>query len=51
MTMTDNGMGIAPGDIERIFEPFFLRLGAGPYIRKPYTWLKLGQAVKAAIAR
>jgi two-component system, cell cycle sensor histidine kinase and response regulator CckA len=28
-----------------------LRLGAGPYIRKPYTWLKLGQAVKAAISR
>jgi DNA-binding NtrC family response regulator len=28
-----------------------LRLGAGPYIKKPYTWLKLGQAVKAAIAR
>ena len=26
-----------------------LRLGAGPYIRKPYTWFKLGQAVKAAI--
>jgi two-component system, cell cycle sensor histidine kinase and response regulator CckA len=28
-----------------------LRLGAGPYIKKPYTWLKLGQAVKAAITR
>jgi two-component system, cell cycle sensor histidine kinase and response regulator CckA len=27
-----------------------LRLGAGPYIRKPYTWIKLGQAVKAVLA-
>jgi two-component system, cell cycle sensor histidine kinase and response regulator CckA len=26
-----------------------LRLGAGPYIKKPYTWLKLGQTVKAAL--
>jgi two-component system, cell cycle sensor histidine kinase and response regulator CckA len=26
-----------------------LRLGAGPYIKKPYAWLKLGQAVKAAL--
>ncbi len=26
-----------------------LALGAGPYIKKPYTWIKLGQAVKMAL--
>jgi PAS domain S-box-containing protein len=26
-----------------------IRLGAGPYIKKPYTWIKLGQAVKTAL--
>ena len=28
-----------------------LRLGAGPYIKKPYTWINLGQAVKEALNR
>lgn len=26
-----------------------IRLGAGPYIKKPYTWIKFGQAIKAAL--
>jgi DNA-binding NarL/FixJ family response regulator len=26
-----------------------IRLGAGPYIKKPYTWNTLGQAVRAAL--
>lgn len=26
-----------------------ITLGAGPYIKKPYTWIKLGQAVKTAL--
>ena len=26
-----------------------IALGAGPYIKKPYTWIKLGQAVKTAL--
>jgi two-component system, cell cycle sensor histidine kinase and response regulator CckA len=34
-------------ETERVREA--LRQGAGPYIKKPYTWLKLGQAVKAAL--
>ena len=28
-----------------------IRLGAGPYIKKPYTWNSLGQAVRAALDR
>lgn len=27
-----------------------IRLGAGPYIKKPYTWIKFGQAIKTALA-
>ena len=26
-----------------------IRLGAGPYIKKPYTWLKMARSVKAAL--
>lgn len=26
-----------------------IRLGAGPYIKKPYTWVKLGQAVRSLL--
>jgi two-component system cell cycle sensor histidine kinase/response regulator CckA len=36
-------------ETERVREA--LQMGAGPYIRKPYTWIKLGQAVKTALAR
>ena len=33
---------------ERVREA--IRLGAGPYIKKPYTWLKLAQAIRTALS-
>jgi two-component system cell cycle sensor histidine kinase/response regulator CckA len=52
-------LGVVPGQKTIIASGFSetdrvrqaLRMGAGPYIRKPYTWIKLGQAVKAAVSR
>ncbi|GAB6908623.1 putative Histidine kinase [Desulfosarcina cetonica] len=34
-------------ETERVREA--MRLGAGPYIKKPYTWINLGQAVRTAL--
>ncbi len=34
-------------ETERVKEA--VRLGAGPYIKKPYTWTRLGQAVKSVL--
>jgi PAS domain S-box-containing protein len=34
-------------ETERVREA--LALGAGPYVKKPYTWITLGQAVKTAL--